>query len=47
MVWNSVPKSTYVGLDILCLGMYDAIAQKVLRLKSSIRHHELFRTVVI
>lgn len=25
MIWNRVPKSTHVGLDILSLGVYDAI----------------------
>ena len=26
MVWNRVPKATHVGLDILSVGVYDAIA---------------------
>ena len=26
MIWNCVPKANHVGIDILSLGVYDAIA---------------------
>ena len=26
MIWNHVPKTTHVGLDVLSVGVYDAIA---------------------
>ena len=26
MIWNRVPKATHVGLDVLYVGVYDAIA---------------------
>ena len=26
MIWNRVPKATHVGLDVLSLGVYDALS---------------------
>ena len=26
MIWNLVPKATHVGLDVLSVGVYDAIS---------------------
>lgn len=37
MIWERVPKGTFVGSDVLQLGMYDAVANFNIGCKASIK----------
>ena len=36
MIWNRVPKGTHIGLDVLSVGVYDAIAHFIIGEKAAL-----------